>query len=46
MAEYEEWLMEAKRELHSLHPEDKSHDEEIIKELKSGEKLSKSKHME
>ncbi|GEM_PF-6306322 len=46
MAEYAEWLMETKREQRGLKPDDKSQDEEIIKELKSGEKLSKSKHMQ
>lgn len=37
--------MEVKREERGLNTDDKSQDELIIKELKSGEKLSKSKHM-
>lgn len=45
MAEYAEYLMEAMRERRGLELDDKSQDDEIIKELKSGEKLSKSKHM-
>lgn len=43
---YAEWMMETLREQRGLAPDDKSQDEEIIKHLQSGEKLSKSKHME
>jgi hypothetical protein len=46
MALYAEWLMETMREKRGLKFDDKSQDEEIIKYLQSGEKLSKSKHME
>jgi len=42
---YAEYIMEFKREQRGLKPDDKSQDEEIIKELQAGEKLSKSKHM-
>lgn len=45
MALYAEWLMETKRVQRGLKEDDKSQDEEIIKELQSGEKLSKSKHL-
>jgi len=46
MAEYAEWLMAGKREQRGLQTDDKSQDEDIIKELKSGEKLIKSKYMQ
>lgn len=45
MALFAEWLMEAKRVKRGLAEDDKSQDEEIIKEMQSGEKLSKSKHL-
>ena len=45
MSKYAEWLMEEMREKRGLKYDDKSQDEEIIKDLQSGEKLSKSKHL-
>lgn len=45
MALYASWLMEAKREQKGLKYDDTSQDEDIIKEMQSGEKISKSKHL-
>jgi len=45
MNEYASWLMESQREALGLDSNDTSKDDEIIKKLQSGEKLSKSKHM-
>lgn len=45
MAIFAEWLMETKRIERGLKEDDTSQDEEIIKEMQSGEKLSKSKHL-
>lgn len=42
---YADWLMETLREKKGLSPDDTSKDDEIVKDLQSGEKLSKSKHM-
>lgn len=42
---YANYIMEFKREQLGLSPDDDSKDDEIIKDLQRGEKLSKSKHM-
>lgn len=42
---YASYIMEMKREQRGLNAHDTSQDEEIIKDLQRGEKLSKSKHL-
>jgi len=42
---YASYIMEMKREQRGLKYDDTSQDEEIIKDLQRGEKLSKSKHL-
>jgi len=42
---YASYIMEMKREQRGLNYDDTSQDEEIIKDLQRGEKLSKSKHL-
>lgn len=42
---YASYIMEMKREKLGLDPYDTSRDEEIIKDLQKGEKISKSKHL-
>lgn len=42
---YALYIMEMKREQRGLEPNDTSQDEEIIKDLQRGEKISKSKHV-
>lgn len=42
---YASYIMEMKREQRGLQYNDNSQDEDIIKDLQRGEKLSKSKHL-
>jgi len=42
---YASYIMKLKREQRGLAYDDESQNEEIIKELQRGEKLSKSKHL-
>lgn len=42
---YANYIMEMKREALGLNHLDTSRDEEIIKDLQKGEKISKSKHL-
>ena len=42
---YAEYILEMKREQLGLKYNDTSRDDEIIKDLQRGEKLSKSKHL-
>lgn len=41
---YADFIVEGVREQLGYHAEDASHDEEVLKRLTSGEKISKSKH--
>lgn len=45
MSQYASWIMEYEREKLGLDRKDESHDEEIIRNLQSGVKISKSVHM-
>lgn len=42
---YADWIVESIREQLGYDANDNSHDDEVIKKLTSGEKLSKSKHI-
>lgn len=42
---YADWLVEAAREQLGYDADDSTHDDEVIKKLQAGEKLSKSKHI-
>jgi hypothetical protein len=42
---YADWLVELTREQLGYDANDNTHDDEVLKKLKSGEKLSKSKHL-
>lgn len=42
---YASYIMEMKREQRGLSFDDTSQDDEIIKDLQKGEKISKSKHL-
>lgn len=42
---YSSWMIESIREQLGYKFDDDSHDDEVLKKLTSGEKLSKSKHM-
>lgn len=42
---YADFIVEGVREQLGYHAEDASHDEEVLKRLTSGEKISKSKHL-
>lgn len=41
---YADFIVEGVRERLGYHADDNSHDEEVLKQLTSGEKISKSKH--
>ena len=43
---YADFIVESVREKLGYSPDDSSHDDEVLQKLTSGEKLSKSKHLQ